>query len=311
MSSSGYESWFLSARDPVADRALWIRHTRHHPRHGPESAALWCTVVDHDLDQPAAVVKEVFADFPADTEAGPGRFRGRAAMAGQSARWDLVITGAQAPLRPLRPAALYRAPLPRTKLEAVVPDGSLDGTLEVGGREIAVSGWRGTAGHNWGSEHADTWVWLHAADFGVTAGSGAAPQAWLELVLARIKVGPARSPWTAMGALGLGGERIVLGGLGRRPLVDAGPGRLTASIGSPGARLLLSVTTEDTGPVAVPYADPQGGTRTVRHAALAAVTLALRRAGRPDVTLTTRRGAYEYGTAQPVPGIVPRPLPAG
>ncbi len=89
------------------------------------------------------MVKEVFADFPAGTEAGPGRFRGRAAMAGQSARWDLVITGAQAPLRPLRPAALYRAPLPRTKLEAVVPDGFLDGTLEVGGREIAVSGWRG------------------------------------------------------------------------------------------------------------------------------------------------------------------------
>ncbi len=69
-------------------------------------------------------------------------------------------------------------------------------------------------------------MWLHAADF------DAAPEAWLELVLARIRVGPARSPWTAMGALGLGGERIALGGLGRRPLVDARPDRLTARIGA-------------------------------------------------------------------------------
>jgi hypothetical protein len=80
-------------------------------------------------------------------------------------------------------------------------DGQVTGLLQVDGREVSVSGWRGTAGHNWGSEHADSWVWLHAADF------GAAPEAWLELVLARIRVGPARSPWTAMGALGLGGER--------------------------------------------------------------------------------------------------------
>jgi hypothetical protein len=86
MGAGGYESWFLSARDPGSPRALWIRHTRHRPRQGPE--------------------------------------------------------------------------------------------------------------------------------------------AWLELVLARIRIGPARSPWTAMGALGLSGERIALGGLGRRSRVDAGPGRL-------------------------------------------------------------------------------------
>jgi len=256
------------------------------------------------------VVKEVFAAFPAGTSAGPDGFRGQAAMDGQDARWDLAIAGDEAPLRPLRPAVLYRAPLPRTKLEAVVPDGTVTGTLEIGGRAVAVDGWRGTAGHNWGSEHADTWVWLHAADFG-TGDSGRAPEAWLELVLARIKVGPVRSPWTAMGALGLGRDRIVLGGLGRRPLVDARPDRLTASIGGPRARLLLSVTTEDAGPVAVTYADPRGGTRTVRHAALASVTLSLRRPGHPELTLSSRRGAYEYGTAQPMPGIEPRPLPAG
>lgn len=186
-----------------------------------------------------------------------------------------------------------------------VPDGEVTGTLGVGDHDIAVSGWRGTVGHNWGSEHADAWVWLHAAGF------GAAPEAWLELVLARIRIGPARSPWTAMGALGLGGERVLLGGLGRRPRVDAGPSRLTADVPSPGGRLQLSVTTDDDDPVAVTYTDPRGGTRTVRHAALAGVELTLRRPGHRELTLASNRGAYEYGTSQGMPGIVPQSLPEG
>jgi len=305
MSAVGYESWFISARDPVSPRALWIRHTRHRPVQGRESVALWCTVIDGHAGQRAAVVKQVFTAFPQGSAAGPEKFRGQAAMEGHEARWDLAVTGAEPPLRPLRPPVMYRAPLPRTKLVASVPDGQVTGTLEVDGRTLAVSGWRGTVGRNWGSEHADSWVWLHAADF------GAAPQAWLDLVLARIRVGPARSPWTAMGALSLAGDRIVLGGLGRRPRVDARPDRLTADVPAPHARLRLSVTTGDDDPVAVPYTDPRGGTRTVRHAALARVELTLRRPGDRELTLTSSRGAYEYGTRQDMPGIVPQPLPEG
>ena len=305
MSTSGYESWFVSARDPASPRALWIRRTSLRPLDGPESLALWCGIFDADRDEPPVMVKEVFDVFAPGTIASPEAFRGQATADGQSARWDLTVTGGQEPLRPLRPPVLYRAPLPRTKLVAEVPDGQVTGVVEADGREVTVSGWRGTVGRNWGSEHADTWVWLHAAGF------GAAPQAWLDLVLARIKVGPARSPWTAMGALGLAGERIALGGLGRPPLVDAQPDRLTASIGSPRARLLLSVAAGDTDSVAVTYADPQGGNRTVRHAALAGVRLTLRRPGHQELTLSSNRAAYEYGTARPVPGIEPRPLPEG
>ena len=146
---------------------------------------------------------------------------------------------------------------------------------------------------------------LHAADF------GAAPEAWLELVLARIRVGPARSPWTAMGALGLGGERIALGGLGRRSRVDARPGHLAADVYAPGTRLRLSVALAEDDRVAVAYADPRGGTRTVTHAALASVELIMQRPGNRELTLTSSRAAYEYGARQPVPGIVPESLPEG
>ena len=88
-------------------------------------------------------------------------------------RWDLATTGEQPPLRPLRPPVLYRAPLRRTKLEATVPDGHVTGMLEIDGRKVTVSGWRGTAGHNWGSEHADSWAWIHAAGFGAAPGYSA------------------------------------------------------------------------------------------------------------------------------------------
>jgi hypothetical protein len=305
MGAFGYESWFVSARDPVSPRALWIRHTRHRPRQGPESAALWCTVIDRDLGHRPAVIKQVFGAFPAEASVGPGQFCGQAAMGEHSARWDLTITGEQPPLRPLRPPVLYRAPLPRTKLEAVVPDGQVTGMLQVDDRAVSVSGWRGTAGHNWGSEHADAWVWLHAAGFGT------APEGWLELVLARIRVGPARSPWTAMGALSLNGKRIALGGLGRRSRVDARPDHLAADVYARGARLSLSVTLAKDDLAAVAYADPRGGTRTVTHAALASVELIVQRPGNRELALSSSHAAYEFGARQPVPGIVPQSLPAG
>src|ERR1700722_18613676 len=114
MAGRGYESWFVSARDPAGQRALWIRHTRHRPRPGRPTAALWCTVAGPGLSEPLAVVKEVFAGQPAGAVAGPDRFRGEAVMGDESAAWDLAVAGREAPLRHLRPALLYRAPLPRT-----------------------------------------------------------------------------------------------------------------------------------------------------------------------------------------------------
>jgi len=305
MSVAGYQSWFISARDPASEGALWIRHTALRPRHGPRSAALWCTVVDRGLSQQPFVVKQVFAMAPTEATAGPEKFLGRARMGQRTARWELEIAASDAPLRPLRPGWLYGAPVPRTKLAADVPDGLITGTLEIDGRAVGVSGWRGTVGHNWGSEHADSWVWLHAAGF---AGS---PDAWLEMVLARIRVGPARSPWLAMGALSVGGERFWIGGFGRRPRADVRPGALVARIPCPRAWLEVSVSTSADNAVTVAYADPSGGSRRVRHAAIARVDLTLHPKGGRDITMTTGKGAYEYGTRLGMDDIDIEPLPEG
>src|SRR6201999_277201 len=127
---------------------------------------------------------------------------------GRMAEWELTLAGDDAPLRHLRPALLYHLPLPKTKLEAPVPDGIASGQIVLDGALVDVVGWRATVGHNWGAEHAERWVWLHAAGF------EAEPDAWLELAIARVRVGGALSPWIANGAVSIGGRRHRLGGLG-------------------------------------------------------------------------------------------------
>jgi hypothetical protein len=302
--SGWYESWFISARDPGSPRALWIRHTRLRRGGEPDLVALWCTVLDRHVSPRPVVVKEVFDAFAPGTDAGPTRFRGQAVVGERTAGWDLAVSASQPPYRPLRPAILYRAPLPRTKLEASVPDGLISGVLELDGDQIAVDQWRATVGHNWGAAHADSWVWLHAG------GLSTAPHGWLDLVIARIRLGPALSPWTAIGGLSLGGAPILLGGLGRRTTVDANPGRLTASVPSRQAVLTLNVTANDDDAVALAYADPSGGTRTVRHAAVAALDLTVHRRGESNLDMSATC-AYEFGTGERLPGIVAQPLPEG
>jgi hypothetical protein len=297
-----YESWFLSARDAEAGRpprAVWIRHTRQRAASASaDTVATWCTLFDAAAGGPRAV-KESARAFGGSALAGPGAFRGEAHARGRMAAWDLSVTGAGAPLRHLRPGTLYRAPFPRTKLEAPVPDGHAGGRLVMDGRVLEVVGWRATVGHNWGAEHAERWVWLHAAGFEDE------PDAWLELALARLRVGGATLPWVANGAVALFGERLRLGGLGHVPgvRVAALPGRLEAIV--PGGRVEVRVAVNaDLDQVAgFRYggvgADPVAGEREVLHAGIAEVRLRARRPGRGAAELySPAGGAYELGARE-------------
>jgi hypothetical protein len=308
--SGRYESWFLSARDAEPGRqprALWIRHTSHRAA-GAEatSRALWCTVFDPGAGAPSAV-KQSQPARPASV-AGAGAFHGEARARGRMAEWDLTVSGAGTPLRHLRPRTLYRLPVPRTKLEAPVPDGTASGRLVFDGAELDVVAWRATVGHNWGAEHAERWVWLHAAGFEDE------PEAWLELAIARI--GGALSPWIANGAVSIGGRRHRLGGLGHVTgvRVIAGPGRLEAMV--PGQRVAIRVAVhadlEQT--VGFKYAGVTGdsvrGEREVLHAGIAEVRLGVRRPGRSSAELLTKcGGAYELGGRRFTHGVPLQPYP--
>jgi hypothetical protein len=282
-----YESRFVRAVDPDAPRAIWIRQTSHRAPDGPAKVAAWCTVFRPD--GPRAVKQSGRTPTARLDDAGAA---GSAAADGHSAAWELTFTAEEPPLRHLPRAWLYRAPLPRTKLESPEPGVRVSGHVEVDGQRVELDGWPGTTGHNWGTEHAARWVWLHGIAF------GEAPGAWLDVAIGRVRVGPVLTPWVANGAVRLpDATRVTVGGLGRRAQVQASPGRLEATLAGPReVRLVVEAVAPLERTVAFAYSDPGGGAHDVLNCSIASLDARLERRDVPPLSLSTEHGgAYELG----------------
>jgi hypothetical protein len=340
-----YESFYLRAVAPDQALGVWIRYTAHkRPGHAPRGS-VWCTVFDgahHRPFQHKLTTDEL--SVPAggwiavgDSALGPGRAEGACG----EARWALRFASREAALRHLPRAFLYRAPLPRTKLTSPAPAARFDGVLELSSspsphstaappsprppastplpssppspsappsRTLALEGWRGMVGHNWGTEHAERWIWLHGLGFAED------PEAWLDVALGRVRVAGRTTPWVANGALHLDGERHRLGGLGARGLLVAeSPERCVLSLPGAGGLVLEAHAHAPREALAGwRYADPDGAGHDVSNCSIAALTLTVRRPGRPARTLRTAYGAaYELGMRERDHGVPLAPFPDG
>ena len=69
-------------------------------------------------------------------------------------------------------------------------------------------------GHNWGSEHAERWVWLEGTGFGDGDGT------YFDAGAARVKVGPMKTPWIGAGMLMLDGGDAPARRLRPHPLIE-------------------------------------------------------------------------------------------
>jgi hypothetical protein len=297
-----YESFFLRAVSPAEPVGVWIRNTIHKAPGRRPSGSVWCTVFDarrgrpfmHKLttDRLSASDDAWIAVGEEEVQGavlGPGRAEGRCG----DARWSLSFRSEEPELRHLPRAWMYRAPLPRTKATSPVPAAEFDGFLELPGRRIELRSWPGMVGHNWGSEHAERWIWLHGLGF------EGEPTAWLDVALGRLRIAGRRTPWLANGALTLGGRRYRLGGLAARGL----------SVSESADACALTLPGEDglvlEGRVQVPrdaaagwrYTDPRGGDHDVVNCSVSALELTLRLPGaRGRRRLRTAHGAaYELG----------------
>ena len=284
-----YESHYLRAVDPARPRGAWIRHTTLQRPGGPPAASFWCTVWDADAGPP----------LPAKVTApaGDAVFAGvavRGAVPGR-ASWTLTVEPAAGPLRHLPHERLYRAPLPRTKLESPAPSARISGTVTAADRTLELDGWPGMTGHNWGAQHAETWLWLHGIGF------EGAPGAWLDLAIGRVRVAGRTTPWIANGALEVDGERHALGGMRAPVEVDAAPGAATVVVGD----TRIAVTAPPGQTVAWVYADPPGGEHHALNCSIARIEVAHR--GRTLVS--GHGGVYELGTRDRGHGIPVAPFP--
>ena len=284
-----YESHYLRAVDPDRPRGVWIRHTTLQRPGGPAAASFWCTVWDADAGAPLAA--KVTAPVGDAVFAG-GAVRG--AVPGR-ASWTLTVQPAAAPLRHLPHERLDGAPLPRTKLESPAPAARISGTVAVAGRTLELAAWPGMTGHNWGAQHAETWLWLHGIGF------DGAPGDWLDLAVGRVRIAGRTTPWIANGALELGGARHVLGGLRGAARVDAAPGSATVVLGD--TRIAATAPPGQT--VAWVYADPPGGEHHALNCSIARIEVT--HGGRTLVS--AHGGVYELGTRDRAHGVPVAPFP--
>lgn len=313
-----YESFYIKACRPGGGQGVWIRHTVH-KRPGEEpNASVWLTFFDREEKGSRATKVTVPAaelSTPAGAwirvggaEIGPGRAKGAVETDALRASWDLTYAGDDEPCQYLPAEWLYKAPVPKTKFVAPYPDVRFEGRLKLGGETIELDGWPGMIGHNWGSEHAERWVWLEGTGFEERPGT------WFDTGAARIKLGPWTTPWIAAGMLSLDGERHRLGGFARtrETSIEARPGECSFVL--PGKDIVVrgrfEAPTKDF--VGWVYADPDGPEHNTINCSVCDLELTVERPAKPPLSLTLpRAGAYELGMRETDHGIPIQPYPDG
>jgi hypothetical protein len=294
-----YESFYLKLCHPSEPLGAWIRYTVHKRPGAAPNGSLWFTLFEPGGPRAAKLT------LPRPETGDGGWLRvGEARIGSDGARgsvggaeWELSLEAAEAPLLHLPAAWMYRAPLPRTKLLSPAPAARFSGRLVVDGRAIDVDGWRGMAGHNWGSQHAERWIWLH----GLTPDGD-----WLDAAVGRIRLGPVTTPWVANGALSIAGDRYAL----RRARVTEYPDRCTFRLSGRGVEVRGTVEAPRGRFVGWIYADPDGSEHHTVNCSIADMRLRVsRRGGASSELVVDGSAAYELGMRERDHGMVIQPDP--
>jgi hypothetical protein len=308
-----YESFYLRAVSPTEPLGAWIRYTVHKRPGQAAKGSVWCTVFDSDGGAPfmqkhttdaLSVPPGGWIAIGEQSRIGPGVAEGRCGPA----RWSLSFEQREPELRHLERRWLYRTPLPRTKLTSPAPAALFSGAIELPGRTIALDGWRGMIGHNWGSEHAARWIWLHGIGFEQDE------SAWIDVALGRVGVAGRLTPWLASGAISLGGRRLRLGGLAARGVAVAeSPQRCTVRLpGRDGLVVEARVDVPSGSAAGWRYADPDGAEHDVLNCSIAKLAVTVRPQDRAGTLLFTEHGgAYELGMREHDHGVALAPFPDG
>jgi hypothetical protein len=308
-----YESFYFRAVSLDEPVGAWIRYTVHKRPGAPPNGSLWCTVFDASRGRPF-MDKHTTEDLSTPVDGwiaiGEQSHLGPTSAVGTCGemRWSLRIESEQPELRHLKQEWLYRAPLPRTKLTSPAPLARFDGKIALPGRTIELRGWRGMVGHNWGTEHAERWIWLHGIEFEEDR------SAWIDVAVGRVLVTGRMTPWMASGAIGLDGRRLRLGGLGTRGVkVAESPARCALTLpGESGLLVAAHVDVPGESAAGWRYADPDGGEHDVVNCSVASLTLNARPRGGAATTLhTAHGGAYELGMRERDHGVPIAPFGDG
>lgn len=294
-----YESFFLRANRPSGGESVWIRYTIDRAPGADATASLWLTWFDAASPAPIAAK----ASFPPRLVFPPGGYitigeasltPGRAigAITGDAGElgWDLRFDDGADAFDHLSRSWMYSGSFPRTKVRSPYPSSRFSGVLRLGDRTVDIDGWPGMLGHNWGSEHAERWVWIDAT--GIDGGHG-----FLDLAAGRVRVAGRLLPWIANGVIEFEGKRHRLGGFSRIPSfhVQENPSGATFKVAGGGIVVHGQVEARATQIATWRYEDPSGGAREVRNGGIANLELTAEQTGETKSFSVSGSATYELG----------------
>jgi hypothetical protein len=304
-----YESFWQRANHPSRPLAFWIRYTLFSPANQPEKAIgeLWAIWSDGERRTLTAAKSEFpiaqcrfagdgFAVRIAGAELDAAQLAGTAQSSGHRIDWNLRYRSPEPPLFHL-PVKLYDAALPKAKSLVGSPLAAFDGELVVDGERHEVVNWIGSQNHNWGSKHTDYYA------YGQVAGFDNAPQSFLEIASARIKIGPFWTPMMTPLVLRHHGREYALNSIGRalraRASFEYFDWHFAAEDDT--ARIAGRIHAPREFFAGLNYYNPPGGSKTCLNSKIAACELTLtdKRAGHdptPRKLHTAHRAAFEMLT---------------
>jgi len=311
----GYESFYVKAASPDRSRAVWIRYTVHQRPHESPRGSMWFTWFDAAADAPLASKVTVVTPPLAEDDRvhigegvfGAGVVSGAALSEALDVSWRLGYEALGEPLWHLPRDWMYTASLPKTKLLSPAPDALLSGTVQLAERSVELDGWAAMIGHNWGSQHAERWIWLQGSLF-----EGHGHDTWLDVALGRIRIGPVTTPWIANGVLCVDGRRHRVGGIGsaRRSTVAETPEGCDFVLPGVGVAVRGRVSVRRESLVGWVYADPDGSEHHTVNCSIADLELDVDADGSRPLRLRAPGSAtYELGMREQDHGIPIQPFP--
>lgn len=313
--SGAYESWFLRANAPDGASAFWIRYTLFAPHGGGRAAGeLWAVIFQRTADGGWRVrpFKSVFpiarcryAPDGLDVTLGEATLSAEGAVGATEGpdgtiRWSLSMEGGERPLL-LLSERLYAGPFPKAKALVPRPFVRFGGKFEIGDEVLDVDGWVGSQNHNWGSQHTDEYAW------GQVVGFDDAPRTFLELSTARVRVGGVRTPWLTPIVLREGDREWRASGIvqavrnsGR---YDTRSLEWRFSAAAHGRRVSGIMLAPRDAFVALPYANPPGGTKTCLNSKVATCELRIEERGQIRTLRSEHGAAFEILTERTDHGV--------
>jgi hypothetical protein len=301
-----YESFFVRANHPHRAQAFWIRYTIFSPKGRPDDAIgeLWAIFFDAAQNRHAAAKQEYrladcdfdIASFCArvgEATLRPNRLAGAIEGKQHSLVWDLKFEGASLPVL-LLPLKLYQGRFPAAKSVVSLPMARFSGTLTVDGKDVEIADWVGSQNHNWGSRHTDLYAW------GQVAGFDNAPDSFLEVATARLRLGPFWTPPITPMVLRHRQSEYAFTRLGQAIRASGKFGYFSWEFASRtgDAEIAATISAPREAFVGLRYYNPPGGTKHCLNSKIASCTLRLtdRRAGTTEVLETKSRAAFEILT---------------